>query len=67
MSRLYRSRADKKIAGICGGIAQVYNLDPTLIRLAMVFLALMPWFTAAIIVTYLVGIIVIPPEPEHPE
>jgi len=30
---LYRSKTDKKIAGVCGGIAEYLNTDPTLIRL----------------------------------
>ena len=34
--RLYRSRRDCKIAGVCGGIAEYFNIDPTLVRLAFV-------------------------------
>jgi phage shock protein C len=35
MRRLYRSREDRMIAGICGGMGEVYNIDPTLIRLGL--------------------------------
>ena len=32
--RLYRSRSDKKLGGVCGGLAEYFQLDPSLIRLA---------------------------------
>lgn len=37
--RLYRSRKDKMICGVCGGIAKYFNIDPTLVRLAFVLIA----------------------------
>lgn len=39
--KLYRSRTDKKIAGVCGGIAAYFGIDATLIRLAFVIFCLM--------------------------
>jgi phage shock protein C len=37
--RLYKSKKDKKIFGVCGGIAKYFNIDPTIIRLiAAVFI-----------------------------
>ena len=39
--RLYRSRSDRKIAGVCGGIAEHFGWDPTLVRLGWVVLTLM--------------------------
>lgn len=38
--RLYRSATDKVIAGVCGGLAQYFNIDPALVRLAFVVFAL---------------------------
>lgn len=38
--RLQRSLTDRYIAGVCGGIAETYNVDPTLVRLIFVALAL---------------------------
>ena len=38
--RLYRSVADRKIAGVCGGLADYLGLDPLLVRILMVVLAL---------------------------
>jgi phage shock protein PspC (stress-responsive transcriptional regulator) len=40
MKRLYRSVTDKKIAGVCGGIAELLNVDPTIIRVLFVFAGL---------------------------
>lgn len=36
--KLYLSRTDKKLAGVCGGIGDFLDIDPTLVRIAMVFL-----------------------------
>ena len=38
--RLYRSRKDKMLAGICGGLAEYFDVDPSLVRLASVLLCL---------------------------
>lgn len=59
MKRLHRSLTDKKIAGVCGGIGETYGLDPTLIRLGMVFLLFTP-ASPALLITYIVGWIIIP-------
>jgi phage shock protein C len=40
VKKLYRSQTNKKIAGICGGIGEMTNTDPTIIRLATVILGL---------------------------
>jgi phage shock protein C len=39
--RLYRSRTNRKLAGVCGGLAQYFNTDATLIRILFVVLALL--------------------------
>jgi phage shock protein PspC (stress-responsive transcriptional regulator) len=38
--RLYRSTTDRQIAGVCAGIAEYLNIDPTLVRIIFVILAL---------------------------
>ena len=38
--RLYRIEEGKKIAGVCGGLAEYFNIDPTLIRLGWAIAAL---------------------------
>ena len=40
--RLYRSRDERMISGVCGGIAKYFNVDPTLIRLLFVIFARPP-------------------------
>lgn len=37
--RLYKSRRDKKIFGVCGGLAKYFDVDPTLIRILWVIFA----------------------------
>jgi phage shock protein C len=44
MKKLYRSQTNKKIAGICGGIGEMTNTDPTLIRLITIVLGLVTGF-----------------------
>jgi len=36
--RLYRSRSNRVIAGVCGGIGDYFNIDPVIIRLVMIFI-----------------------------
>jgi phage shock protein C len=57
---VYRSRTDKKIFGICGGIGETYNIDPTLIRIIVVFLALATGLIPMVI-TYIVARLIMPP------
>jgi phage shock protein C len=63
MTRLFRSETDKKIAGICGGIAEMQDVDPTIVRLIMVVLALMSG-CFPLIVAYLIGWAIIPKKSE---
>lgn len=60
--RLYRSRTDHKIAGVCGGIAEYLDLDPTIVRIVFVLLAL---FNGGGIIAYLVCWIAMPLEPQE--
>jgi phage shock protein C len=59
--KLYRSRTDRKLAGVCGGLAQYFNADPTLIRVLFVVLALLG---GPGLVMYLVLWIIVPEEPQ---
>ncbi len=40
MKKLYRSMTDKKIAGVCGGLAEYFKIDATIIRVVFVILLL---------------------------
>lgn len=55
--KLYKSTTNKKIAGVCGGIAEYFGIDATWIRLAFCFIAL---FAGVGILPYLVFAIVLP-------
>lgn len=35
-NKLYRSRTDRKLWGVCGGLAKYYNMDPTIVRVIAV-------------------------------
>ncbi len=59
--RLYRSEKDRKLAGVCAGIAEYFDLDPTLVRLGMAILTCF-WFTGLIL--YIVAAFIIPTESE---
>lgn len=56
--RLYRSSTNYMLAGVCGGIAEYFNIDPTLVRLAWIILICMGFGTG--IIAYIVAAIVIP-------
>ena len=62
MTKLYLSRTDKKIAGVCGGIGETYDVDPTLVRLAFVFADLITGVIPLLLV-YIVAWIIIPQRP----
>lgn len=58
--RLYLSKNDKKVSGVCGGVAEYFGIDPTIIRLV--------WGIAFFVygsglVAYIIAALVIPKEP----
>ena len=59
MRRLYLSQENSKIAGVCGGIGESYDMDPTLVRMAFVFLCLATSIVPGV-VTYLIAWVIIP-------
>jgi phage shock protein C len=62
MKRLFLSTSDKKIGGVCGGIAEYMELDPTIVRLLTVVLAII---TAVIpvLIGYILAWIIVPRKP----
>ncbi|HEV2681054.1 MAG TPA: PspC domain-containing protein [Rhodanobacter sp.] len=58
--RLYRSRNDRKLAGVCGGIAEYYGWDPTMVRVAWIVLTLLG---GSGILIYLIMWLVMPESP----
>lgn len=65
MKRLYLSRTEKKIAGVCGGIAEYLELDPTIVRLLTVVLAIATALFP-VVIGYLLGWMIIPNKPFEP-
>jgi len=61
MKRLYLSKSDKKLAGLCGGIGEMFDIDPTLIRLAAVFAFVVTGFFP-LLGAYIVGWLIVPEE-----
>ncbi|MBC7868980.1 PspC domain-containing protein [Candidatus Saccharibacteria bacterium] len=61
MKKLYRSQTDKKIAGVCGGIAEYFNIDPTIVRVVF-FILLLPGGLPGV-VPYAVLWLVVPVKP----
>ena len=59
--RLYKDHANKKICGVCGGIAEYFNLDPTLVRVGLVLFSAMG---GAGLLAYIIMAIVMPRNPE---
>lgn len=58
--RLYKSRNDRKISGVCGGIADYFGIDPTLVRLGWVLFSLA---YGSGIIAYIIFALVMPEEP----
>jgi len=58
--KLTRSRSDVKIAGVCGGLAKYLDMDPTLVRLVWVMLAI---FVGWGVIGYIIAWIILPEEP----
>jgi len=61
--RLVRSETDKQIAGVCGGLAEYFGLDSTLVRLAAVIIAIYPGCVIGGIVGYLIAWFIMPARP----
>ena len=59
--RLYRSRKDRSVAGVCGGVADYLGVDPTLVRILWVIFALAG---GPGVILYIIMAAVVPEEPE---
>ncbi len=61
LKTLYRSRRDKKILGLCGGLSQMLNVDATLIRILLIVITVLT--SGTVILIYLIAGMVVPKEP----
>ncbi|SEO90540.1 PspC domain-containing protein [Paenibacillus sp. OV219] len=63
MKKLYRSRRDKKLFGLCGGLAEMLNVDATLLRILLIVVTV---FTSGILILiYILAGLVVPKDPYH--
>ena len=60
--KLYRTRNNRTICGVCGGIGQFFNIDPTLIRLGWILFSCLG---GSGILAYIIAAIVIPDGPDE--
>ena len=59
--RLYRSRENRMLGGICSGIAEYFNIDPTLVRLGWVLFCALG---GSGFIAYIIAAIIMPEQPE---
>ena len=65
MRRLYRSRKERIVGGVCGGLGEFFGLDPTIVRLILI-LAIFLGLAPAVLVAYILLMIVVPEQPITP-
>jgi len=58
---LYRSRTNKKLSGVCGGIGEYFSIDPTIIRIAWIFITLVTILPC--LITYIIMAFIVPEAP----
>jgi phage shock protein C len=63
MKRLFRSKKEKMLGGICGGLGEYADIDPTLLRLLLVILVVFSW--GMFLLIYIAAWIIIPPAPDE--
>ncbi len=63
MRRLYLSTTDKKLAGVCGGLGEYFNIDPTIVRLLFVVVGIITG-VFPFVAGYIVAWLVVPKRPE---
>lgn len=63
MKRLYLSTTDKKLAGVCGGLGEYFDIDPTVIRLLFIVLGIITGIFP-FVVGYFLAWLLVPRRPE---
>ena len=62
MKKLYLSKKDRKILGVCGSIGETYDIDPTIVRLITIYLCLSTGIIP-LLLTYFIAWIIVPKAP----
>jgi phage shock protein C len=63
MRKLYRSSRDRKLFGVCGGLAEYLAVDATLLRILLIVVAV--FSAGSVILVYIIAGFVIPREPQY--
>lgn len=61
MKRVYRSGKDRILGGVCGGLGEYFDIDPTIVRLLWIIFGL----TGAGVLVYFIAWFIIPRNPKH--
>ncbi len=62
MKNLYRSASNKMLAGVCGGVAEYFNIDPTVVRVVWTIASLFGFLG---VVAYIACAFIIPEKPDN--
>lgn len=63
MKKLYRSKKDRTVAGVLGGLGEYSNIDPVLLRVVFILIVLVTGIFPGVI-GYLLAILIVPQEPD---
>ena len=64
MKRIYLSTNEKKLAGVCGGIGEYFDLDPSIVRIGWIVLTVLSGVIPGIL-AYVIAAVLIPKEKHH--
>ena len=64
MKKMHKSKTNKMVCGVCGGFAEYYGYDPTIVRLAFVLISL---FAGCGLLLYILAAIIMPEGDEYPD
>ena len=64
MKKLYRSKTNRQLCGVCGGLADYINLDATVVRLLVIVIGLCTAIVP-LLLFYIIAAVVIPEDPGH--
>jgi|TARA_Y100000310_G_C20616942_1_gene781136 phage shock protein C len=63
MKQLYRNTREGKIAGVCAGIGEYFNIDPVIIRLIFIVVTVCSYWFMGGIIAYIIAWIIVPEQP----
>lgn len=62
MKKLYLSDTDRKLGGVCGGLGEYFDIDPTVVRVAFIFTALLSFGLG--VIAYILTWLIVPRKPK---